>query len=165
MGNCDGVRQSDHLAASSVGSAPQPAIDSAARAGACWLKTKEEGVARADATAARLTAAAVVCAAAAFVFSSCAAAANAHPGGVWALSHQIELALIRANYVVPTCSGRGAYRFGPVRNPSPATWLYRHFECVVGDPPTLQLCVHTLSSGRLVVYRHSLATSYNRCRF
>ena len=115
------------------------------------------------ATAAQIAAAA--CATAALLASPPTMAARAHPGGVWALGRQVELALLRSGAVLPTCSGRGSYRYGVSRSTNPATWLYRHFECIVGDPSSVQLCVHTLPTGRLVVHRHSLATSYRPCRF
>jgi hypothetical protein len=109
--------------------------------------------------------AAAACAAVVLLVAPPARAASEHPGGIWALGRQVELALLRTGTVLPTCSGRGAHRYGPSPSLNPSTWLYRHFECVVGDPTSVQLCVHTLRTGRLVVYRHSLATSYRPCRF
>lgn len=107
-------------------------------------------------------------AAAALGFAAFAGGASAHARGPWAYSPQIQNALSQRGHVLPTCSGRGAYRWTSKSEPAKQwTWLWKHFQCVTSNRrafPTYRVCVHTMPGGGLAVTR-TLLSSGVTCRF
>ena len=104
---------------------------------------------------------------AAWLGVSASSAAEQHRSGAWFYPPQIARALAYRGYASPACSGRGAFRWTWRSSPNDhQTWLYRHFECFSGYPPTMTFfCVHSLKSGGIYISRIIDANAYRPCRF